>query len=148
VIKFVNVIAVLIILSGLAARAAEPLPLPTSTPWTVEALSKTPTFEWLNEDSPAKSLTYRALPYKGKPTSAFASCASPTSFGIEPDKSGKFPTLYLVHGGGGRAFPTTSFHHRAAEEEQDPSVDAPRSRPNGPPHRGRRPARYNPKHYP
>jgi hypothetical protein len=105
VIKFVNVIAVLVILSGFAARAAEPLPLPASTPWNVEALSKTPTHEWLNEDSPVKSLTYRGLPYKGKPTSVFAYYASPTSFGIEPDKSGKFPTLVLVHGGGGKAFP-------------------------------------------
>ena len=105
VIKFVNVILVLILLSGLPARAAEPLPLPASTPWDVAALSKTPTHKWLKEDSPVKSLTYRGLPYKGKPTSVFAYYASPTSFGIKADKSGKFPTLVLVHGGGGKAFP-------------------------------------------
>ncbi|MDA7889914.1 acetylxylan esterase [Akkermansiaceae bacterium] len=104
VIKFVNVILVLILLSGLPTRAAEPLPLPVSTPWDVAALSKTPTHKWLKEDSPVKSLTYRGLSYKGKPTSVFAYYASPTSFGIKADKSGKFPTLVLVHGGGGKAF--------------------------------------------
>ncbi|MFT7173600.1 MAG: cephalosporin-C deacetylase-like acetyl esterase, partial [Paracoccaceae bacterium] len=102
VIKFVNVI--LLLLSGLPVHAAEPLPLPASTPWDVEALSKPPTHEWLQEDSPVKSLTYRGLPYKGKPTSVFAYYASPTSFGIKADKSGKFPTLVLIHGGGGKAF--------------------------------------------
>ena len=50
------------LLFGFRAVAAEPLPRPASTPWDVEALSKAPAFEWVNKDSPVKSLTYRGLP--------------------------------------------------------------------------------------
>lgn len=94
-----------VLLFGFRAAAAVPLPLPASTPWDVEALSKAPAFEWVNQDSPVKSLTYRGLPFQGKPTRVFAHYASPADFGGTPGVSGRFPALVLVHGGGGKAFP-------------------------------------------
>lgn len=89
---------------GLPALAVEPAPLPKSTPWNVEALSQAPAFEWVEKEMPVRSLTYRGLTYQGKVTRVFAYYATPTSFGVKADKSGKFPALVLVHGGGGRAF--------------------------------------------
>ena len=87
--------------SVVLTRGADPLPLPKSTPWDVEALAKAPSFEWVEKESKVQSLTYRGLPYKGKPTNVFAYYASPSSFGVEGKK---FPALVLVHGGGGAAF--------------------------------------------
>ena len=87
--------------SAVLVWSAEPLPLPESTPWDFEALSKAPAYEWVAKEGKVKSLTYRGLPYKGKPTSVFAYYASPSSFGM---KEKKFPALVLIHGGGGAAF--------------------------------------------
>ena len=87
--------------SAVLVWSAEPVPLPESTPWDVEALSKAPAYEWVAKEGKVKSLTYRGLPYKGEPTSVFAYYASPSSFGM---KEKKFPALVLIHGGGGAAF--------------------------------------------
>jgi dienelactone hydrolase len=90
-----------LLLLAVFANGAEPLPLPKSIPWKVHALSRAPTYNWVNEESKVKSLTYRGLSYKGKLTNVFAYYASPASFGI---KGKTFPALVLVHGGGGAAF--------------------------------------------
>ena len=87
--------------SAVLVWSAEPVPLPESTPWDVEALSRAPAYEWVAKEGKVKSLTYRGLPYKGKATSVFAYYSSPSSFGM---KEKKFPALVLVHGGGGAAF--------------------------------------------
>ena len=87
--------------SAVLVWSAEPVPLPESTPWDVEALSRAPAYEWVAKEGKVKSLTYRGLPYKGKATSVFAYSSSPSSFGM---KGKKFPALVLVHGGGGAAF--------------------------------------------
>ena len=90
--------------------AADPLPLPKSTPWDVQELSKAPEFTWIEKEAPVKSLTYRGLPYRGKPTSVFAYYASPATLSDQPRNGarttdGRFPAIVLVHGGGGTAFP-------------------------------------------
>ncbi|SVC05435.1 uncharacterized protein METZ01_LOCUS258289, partial [marine metagenome] len=55
--------------SAVLVWSAEPVPLPESTPWDVEALSRAPAYEWVAKEGKVKSLTYRGLPYKGKATS-------------------------------------------------------------------------------
>ncbi len=85
--------------------SAQPAPLPEWTPWDVPALSEAPEFEWVENDKPLKSLFYRGLLYRGKATRVFAYYASPADYGMKTGKSGKYPALVLVHGGGGQAFP-------------------------------------------
>jgi len=72
-------------------------------PWDLQALNKTPAFEWGGEKDGIKSLVYTGLPYKGRQTKGFAYYAVPKA--KKSDKTGKLPGIVLVHGGGGRAFP-------------------------------------------
>ena len=52
--------------------------LPKTTPWDLAALSKPPKFQWIDGGKGAiRSLRYRGLAYKGKPTSVFAYYATP-----------------------------------------------------------------------
>ncbi len=82
---------------------AEPVPLPKTTPWNIEQLTRTPKFEWLKQDGKVHSLKYRAEPYKGQPTSVFAYYASPATLDNKQSDQ-KFSGIVLVHGGGGTAF--------------------------------------------
>ena len=96
---------VLLLLIGLAAlEAGEPRPLPDWTPWDLEALKRAPEVEWGSRTESVRSLTYRGLPYRGKPTSVFAYYASPAGFGQKAGSPEGYPAMVLVHGGGGRAF--------------------------------------------
>jgi dienelactone hydrolase len=95
----------LLALLVLASRvvAAEPAPLPDSTPWDVKQLSSAPEMEWLNREGNVHALKYRGKAYKGRATSVFAWYASPTTLGMKPSAK-KVPGIVLVHGGGGTAF--------------------------------------------
>ena len=67
---------------AVSALAADPLPLPKSTPWDVKRLqATTPEFEWIQREGPVRSLTYRGEPYQGQPTRVFAYYASPATVG-------------------------------------------------------------------
>ena len=83
-------------------QAAEPLPLPESTPWDVAALKKAPKFEWIRQEGDVQALLYAGEKYRGKPTRVFAYYASPRTLGQAV--KGKVPGIVLVHGGGGTAF--------------------------------------------
>ena len=83
-------------------QAAEPLPLPDSTPWDIAALKKAPKFEWIRQEGDVQALLYAGEKYRGKPTRVFAYYASPRTLGQAV--KGKVPGIVLVHGGGGTAF--------------------------------------------
>ena len=83
-------------------QAAEPLPLPESTPWEIAALKKAPKFEWIRQEGDVQALLYAGEKYRGKPTRVFAYYASPRTLGQAV--KGKVPGIVLVHGGGGTAF--------------------------------------------
>ena len=83
-------------------QAAEPLPLPESTPWDVAALKKAPQYKWVRLEGDVHALLYSGEKYRGKPTRVFAYYASPKTLGQAAD--GKMPGIVLVHGGGGTAF--------------------------------------------
>ena len=89
-------------LSQALGRAAEPLPLPESTPWDVAALKKAPKFEWIRQEGDVQALLYAGEKYRGKPSRVFAYYASPRTLGQAV--KGKVPGIVLVHGGGGTAF--------------------------------------------
>lgn len=72
--------------------------------WRSETLRKAPSFIWVDEKSPVRSLLYESVAFEGKPTQVFAYFATPeTLLGKKPSGK-KFPALVLVHGGGGTAF--------------------------------------------
>ncbi|MCA9018030.1 MAG: acylamino acid-releasing protein, partial [Planctomycetaceae bacterium] len=39
--------------------------LPETTPWDLKALSQAPSFEWVDQTSPVRSLIYQGLEYRG-----------------------------------------------------------------------------------
>jgi dienelactone hydrolase len=78
--------------------------LPSTTPWDLIALSRSPDYEWSDQNSPVWSLYYKAEPYKNQPTRVFAYYASPATLETESAGTKKFPAVVLVHGGGGTAF--------------------------------------------
>jgi cephalosporin-C deacetylase-like acetyl esterase len=78
--------------------------LPSSTPWDLFSLSKSPQFEWGPSEGGVKSLYYQGIPYMGKETRVFAYYANPATLSDEPVKDNEFPAVVLVHGGGGTAF--------------------------------------------
>jgi dienelactone hydrolase len=83
-------------------QAAEPLPLPESTPWDIAALKKAPQYKWVRQEGAVHALLYSGEKYRGKTTRVFAYHASPKTLGQAVD--GKMPGIVLVHGGGGTAF--------------------------------------------
>jgi dienelactone hydrolase len=85
------------------AIAAEPAKLPATTPWKLAELNQPPTFEWVNEQEPVRSLLYASENYNGRPTRVFAYYASPKTLGTAKSDE-KFPAMVLIHGGGGTAF--------------------------------------------
>jgi cephalosporin-C deacetylase-like acetyl esterase len=85
--------------------AAEPAPLPSSTPWNLEKLNQPPKFEWVDEKSPVRTLIYTGEPFAGKPSRVFAVYATPATLSGHADDKGLWPAVVCVHGGGGTAFP-------------------------------------------
>jgi hypothetical protein len=78
--------------------------LPATTPWDLVALSEPPDYDWAEQESPVWSLYYKGQPYENKPTRVFAYYASPATLDAEGAEGKTFPTVVLVHGGGGTAF--------------------------------------------
>lgn len=73
-------------------------------PWDLDTLKNTvPAMNWLRQDEPIHSLTYRGEVFQGHPTDVFAFYASPATLG-EAQPGAKFPGVVLIHGGGGTAF--------------------------------------------
>lgn len=70
-------------------------------PWDTETLSRAP--EWTALERPrsdgVKAVTFRGLPFRGKPTQVFAWLGVPK---VKPGE--KVPAMVLIHGGGGTAF--------------------------------------------
>lgn len=91
-----------------ATAAIRPISkLPATTPWNLAELSKSPEFQWTDETSRIRKLTYAGEPYRGRESRVFALYASPATLGAaKPGEANeKFPAVVLVHGGGGTAFP-------------------------------------------
>ncbi|MFT5127969.1 MAG: hypothetical protein ACI8W8_001577, partial [Rhodothermales bacterium] len=78
--------------------------LPYSSPWDLTALSRVPTLEWIDRESPVHSLYYPGEPFQGKPTRIFAYYATPGTLAGKPELDAGLPAVVLVHGGGGTAF--------------------------------------------
>jgi cephalosporin-C deacetylase-like acetyl esterase len=78
--------------------------LPASTPWNIEALSKTPQVEW-GESNRSRALFFTGEPFEGKPTRVFAYYATPGTLAGDHARDKNLPGIVLVHGGGGKAFP-------------------------------------------
>lgn len=78
--------------------------LPETTPWDLKALSDAPDYMWLEAEGQVRSLLYEGTPFEGKSTSVFAYFASPETLSGESVPKHGFPTVVLVHGGGGKAF--------------------------------------------
>lgn len=73
-------------------------------PWDIDALkNNVPAMKWVRQDQPIQSLTYAGEKYQGKDTEVFAFYASPITIG-EAKPGAKFPSVVLIHGGGGTAF--------------------------------------------
>ncbi len=89
-----------------ATDTIKPSPnLPSTSPWNLEKLAQTPSFTWVDEKGPVRSLLYEGEPYQGKPTRVFAYYATPqTVAGAVVTASRSLPGIVLVHGGGGTAF--------------------------------------------
>lgn len=68
-------------------------------PWNLDALSKPPRIDWIQNTGLVRSLYYAGVPYRGKNTRVFAYFGMPANAG---DK--RLPAMVLVHGGGGTAF--------------------------------------------
>ena len=90
-------------LSGFRHLVQSATPLPETTPWDLETLSKPPVFEW-SEGTQIRSLYYNSEPYKGKATRVFAYYATPGTISGDPASDKDLPAIVLVHGGGGTAF--------------------------------------------
>lgn len=97
----------LFLVSGLVA-AQSGLFLPESLqgkiPWDLDALGKSPEYNWINQTDSVWFLTYKGEIYEGKETEVFAYYASPATLGISTYNGTTFPGIVLVHGGGGTAF--------------------------------------------
>ncbi len=106
--KFLLALFVLCMLASGHLQAAEPIKpnprLPKTTPWDLKELSKAPKFEWVDQNSPVKSLTYQGLDYRGEPTKVFAYYGFPQSAKRDSTNPPHFPGIVLIHGGGGTAF--------------------------------------------
>lgn len=96
-------LCLLSILTGgwpLAAQAE----LPTTAPWELERLRQPPHVNWLDQESPIRSLTYQNEPYQGHTSEVFAFYATPGSVSGDPSRDRDLPAVVLIHGGGGTAF--------------------------------------------
>jgi sugar lactone lactonase YvrE/dienelactone hydrolase len=102
------VVSPLLVLAAESVSAADSIvrspKLPETTPWDLAKLSEPPAVEWLDKESPVRSLLYAGEPYTGRPTQVFAYYATPGTLAGKPDGEKKLPAVVLVHGGGGTAF--------------------------------------------
>lgn len=98
---------VLFLLTGYGfAQSGLSLPkdLQGKIPWNLGLLVEAPAYNWINQTDSVWSLAYAGEAYEGKATEVFAYYASPATIRAEKGKSGEFPGIVLVHGGGGTAF--------------------------------------------
>ena len=91
--------------TGSAAAVRSPWqPPPTSLPmWSLDLLRRSPATQPAAEAAVdgVQAIWIDALPFRGKPTKAFAYFGMPTK---PAEVNEKFPGVVLVHGGGGTAF--------------------------------------------
>ena len=72
-------------------------------PWNLTELKRAPAMHWLTQSGSVHSLLYAGEKFKGTNTEVFAFYASPITLG-EAKPGTKFPSVVLIHGGGGTAF--------------------------------------------
>jgi dienelactone hydrolase len=102
-----GLILVTVLCGSLAA--ADPITrsarLPEHVPWDLARLSESPEFEWVDGESPVRSLLFAGERYGGQPTRVFAYYATPaTVLENAASDASPWPAVVLVHGGGGTAF--------------------------------------------
>jgi len=90
---------VIVLFASREPAAAQPANALPSSPWDMRALRAVAVEpEWGAIDGKAREVYYPGEPFAGKPTRVFAYYARPAA------GDGPFPTMLLVHGGGGKAF--------------------------------------------
>jgi dienelactone hydrolase len=72
--------------------------------WDLDELSQPPEMDWLDSESPIRSLTYEGESYRGDSTRVFAFYATPGTIRGDTSDDHDLPVVVLVHGGGGTAF--------------------------------------------
>ncbi|MCA9037266.1 MAG: prolyl oligopeptidase family serine peptidase [Planctomycetaceae bacterium] len=73
-------------------------------PWPLEAWKNVPSYRWVNDTAPIRSLLYTNESFNGMPTEVFAFYATPGSLAGNPQLDRNLPAVVLIHGGGGTAF--------------------------------------------
>ncbi len=105
---YLPLFVVWLILSVGSAAFADPIQpspnLPETQPWDLTQLSKAPKFEWVDADSPVKSMTFIGEAFEGHPTRVFAYYATPGSVLGDKSLDKDLPAIVCIHGGGGTAF--------------------------------------------
>lgn len=98
------VLCATVFLPQATAVCAESSALPDTTPWNLAELKQPPTFRWIDNTSPIRSLAYKNEPYQGHDTEVFAFYATPGTISRDTSNDKNLPTVVLIHGGGGTAF--------------------------------------------
>jgi cephalosporin-C deacetylase-like acetyl esterase len=78
--------------------------LPETIPWDLKKLSEPPTFEWVDDKGPVRSLFYEGETYGDNPTRVFAYYGTPATARLSASDNQRFPAVVLLHGGGGTAY--------------------------------------------
>ncbi|MBC8870112.1 MAG: alpha/beta fold hydrolase [Planctomycetes bacterium] len=95
-----GIFLILVLSVSSIARPSEapPATAPFTGPWNLDQLKQTPNCTWGETTDLVREVYYDGEPYQGKPTRVFA------YYGRPKEGNGPFPTMLLVHGGGGTAF--------------------------------------------
>ena len=100
----VFITAIALNLTSVCAKAADDRRFDVDMPWNIAAYRQAPQFQWINSESPIRSLLYANEPFQGQPTEVFAFYATPGSLAGNPKLDKDLPAIVLIHGGGGTAF--------------------------------------------
>ncbi len=76
----------------------------TSTPWNMESLCRTPSYEMGEPHNGVVEIVYRAMDYRGRSKEVFAYYSTPGILSGDRTLDHDLPAVVCVHGGGGEAF--------------------------------------------
>ncbi|MFI3267958.1 MAG: hypothetical protein R3Y51_04480, partial [Rikenellaceae bacterium] len=101
--KFIAILAISIFsINSLSAQKS--LPDEPKSPWSMERLSQTPSYEVVSEENGVQGIIYKSVDYKGHSKDVFAYYATPGTLSGDKSLDKNLPAVVCVHGGKGRAF--------------------------------------------